>query len=105
MGALDSFNSGKGSFQVNYRGEPDNSIRPQLAIAQLVEPDPKDPVCITGLRLPVVNHFRTPCDMSLIAEPFDASNIQANLTPEFSFVDLHIGRFRDTHWKRVTNWA
>jgi hypothetical protein len=70
-----------------------------MAIAQLLDPDPVHPTFITGLRLLIMSRvgFAAPYRLSTIAEPFEESNLQANLTPEFSFVDLHIGTSQDTH--------
>jgi hypothetical protein len=81
------------SFRINYRGEVNTSVSPAMAIAQFLDPDPVDPIFITGLRMPVVNGigYRAPYELSTIVEPFEESNIQVNLTPKYSFVDLHIG--------------
>ena len=81
-------------FKVNYQGEVCPSIDPELVVAQLVEPDSRNPAFLTGLRLSLVDErgFRTPYLLSTVAEPFEESNIQVNLTPKFSFVDLHIGQ-------------
>ncbi|KAH8431015.1 uncharacterized protein LDX57_008676 [Aspergillus melleus] len=80
------------TFRVNYQGEVDASVDPGIAIAQLLDPDPLKPVFLTGLRLPILAElgFRCPSDLCTVAEPMEESNVQINLTPKFSFVDLHI---------------
>jgi hypothetical protein len=79
---------------VNYQGEVDQNVDPHLVIAQLVDSDPHKPVFLTGLRLPIVQDlgFRVPLDVCNVVEPFYESNEQVNLTPKYSFVDLHIGK-------------
>ena len=76
------------------RGERDDTVDPRKAIAQLSEPEPTNPVFITGLRLPLLSNglFRTPVELSNFMEPYEETNIQLNLTPKYSFIDLHIGK-------------
>jgi hypothetical protein len=80
-------------YKVNSRGESDQSVKPGTAVAQLVEPDSSSPVFLTGLRLPVMAElgFQVPYELSAIVEPVEESNVQTNLTPKYTFVDLHIG--------------
>lgn len=87
------------TLRVNYQGEVDASVDPGMAIAQLLEPDPLKPVFLTGLRLPILAAlgFRCPSDLCTVAEPMEESNVQINLTPKFSFVDLHIGKIAPFH--------
>lgn len=87
------------TFRVNYQGELDASVDPGMAVAQLLEPDPLKPVFLTGLRLPILAElgFRCPSDLSTVTEPMEESNVQINLTPRFSSVDLHIGKFGPFH--------
>jgi hypothetical protein len=79
---------------VNYQGELDTVADPNVAISQLVDADPNKPVFLTGLRLPIIENleFRVPLDVCKVAEPFYESNEQVNMTPKYSFVDLHIGK-------------
>lgn len=80
-------------FQVSCQGEIDEAFDPFVVMSQLVDPDPINPAFITGLRLPSIEKcgFRTPCAISAVTEPFAATNNQVNVTPKYSFVDLHIG--------------
>ncbi|KAE8372197.1 hypothetical protein BDV26DRAFT_286157 [Aspergillus bertholletiae] len=88
-----SMSGSESTFRVNFQGEVDSSVKPSLAIAQLVKPrSDKATVYLTGLRLPTVDKlgFRCPDDLCTVVEPMEESNQQVNLTPRFSFVDLHI---------------
>ncbi|KAJ5203619.1 uncharacterized protein N7498_004498 [Penicillium cinerascens] len=80
-------------FRVNFQGEVDEAFDPYLVLSQLIDPDPNKTAFLTGLRLPSVDNFgfRLPCDVSTVVEPFDETNNQVNLTPKYSFVDLHTG--------------
>ncbi|EED14478.1 hypothetical protein TSTA_106880 [Talaromyces stipitatus ATCC 10500] len=79
-------------FRLNYQGEVNESIDPTIVLAQLVDPDPCCPAFLTGLRSPSVEScgFRCPYDLCTVVEPEEECNIQVNMTPKFSFVDLHI---------------
>ncbi len=98
LATLDFLNDkpvGRGStYTVFSRGERDDSVDPREAIAQLCDPEPTNPVFLTGLRLPGFSDglFRTPMELSNFVEPYEETNIQLNLTPKYSFVDLHIGK-------------
>jgi hypothetical protein len=86
------------TFKTNFQGEADDSITPSSVISQLVKPRcDKAAAFLTGLRLPTVKKrgFRCPDDLCMIVEPMEESNEQVNLTPRYSFVDLHIGRFHN----------
>ncbi|KAE8334465.1 hypothetical protein BDV24DRAFT_26640 [Aspergillus arachidicola] len=52
----------------------------------------KAAVYLTGLRLPIVKKmgFRCPDDLCTVVERNEEPNEQVNLTPKFSFADLHI---------------
>jgi hypothetical protein len=82
------------AFRVNYQGEVDTLVDPATTIAQLLDPDPSSPVFLTGLRLPIVadRGFRCPYELCRVVEPMEESNSQVNVTPKYSFVDLHIGK-------------
>jgi hypothetical protein len=82
-------------FRINYQGEVNESIDPKIVLAQLIDPDPCSPAFLTGLRLPSVEScgFRCPYGLCEVLEPEEECNIQINMTPKYSFVDLHIGRF------------
>jgi hypothetical protein len=84
----------RSTYTVFSRGERDDSVDPREAIVQLVDPEPTNPVLLTGLRLPLFSNglFRTPIEPSNFVEPYEETNIQPNLTPKYSFVDLHIGK-------------
>jgi hypothetical protein len=86
--------SSESRFRANFQGEVDEAFDPYLVLSQLIDPDPNKPAFLTGLRLPSVDYFgfRSPYDISTIIEPFDETNNQVNLTPKYSFVDLHTGR-------------
>lgn len=86
--------SSESRFRANFQGEVDEAFDPYLVLSQLIDPDPNKPAFLTGLRLPSVDHFgfRSPCDISTVIEPFYETNNQVNLTPKYSFVDLHTGR-------------
>ncbi|KXL41588.1 hypothetical protein M433DRAFT_72742 [Acidomyces richmondensis BFW] len=83
--------SSESRFRANFQGEVDEAFDPYLVLSQLIDPDPNKPGFLTGLRLPSIDQFgfRSPCDISSIIEPFDETNNQVNLTPKYSFVDLH----------------
>lgn len=85
--------SSEARFRANFQGEVDEAFDPYLVLSQLIDPDPNKPAFLTGLRLPSVDSlgFRLPCDISTVVEPFDETNNQVNLTPKYSFVDLHTG--------------
>jgi hypothetical protein len=87
-------NNSKPTCAVFSRGEGDDSVDLQEAIAQLVDPEPNNPVFLTGLKLPLLSKslFRTLIELSNFVEPYEETNIQLNLTPKYSFVDLHIGK-------------
>lgn len=82
-------------FQVNCQGEINGSIDHRIVVAQLIDPDPVQPVFLTGLRLPSTEScgFRCPYDLCKVVEPEEECNVQVNMTPKYSFVDLHIGKF------------
>jgi hypothetical protein len=82
------------AFRVNYQGEVDTLVDPATTIAQLLDPDPSSPVFLTGLRLPIVadRGFSSPYELCRVVEPMEESNSQVNVTPKYSFVDLHIGK-------------
>ncbi|KAJ5161028.1 hypothetical protein N7492_006420 [Penicillium capsulatum] len=79
-------------FCVNFQGEVDDTVNPRVVISQLVDADHNKTAFLTGLRLPIVDDlgFRVPPDICRLFEPFSESNNQVNLTPKYSFVDLHI---------------
>ncbi|KAJ5394680.1 hypothetical protein N7509_006467 [Penicillium cosmopolitanum] len=79
-------------FHVNYQGEVDKTVDPLIVVSQLVDPDPNKPAFLTGLRLPTIDDLglRVPHSVCKFFEPFHESNEQANLTPRYSFVDLHV---------------
>ena len=87
----------KGRSKVCYtifsRGERDDNVDPREAIAQLCDPEQTNPIFLTSLRLSLVNKsmFRVPIKLSTTVESYDEANIQLNLTPKYSFIDLHIG--------------
>ena len=68
------------------------SVEPNTAVAQLVDPDSNKPVFLTGLQLPAVDNLRfcAPHDIRKFVEPVDETNVQVNLMPGHSFVDLQI---------------
>ena len=98
LATLDFFNDKsmdcRSTYTVFSRGDRDDSVDLQEAIAQLCDPEPTNPVFLTGLRLPLLSNglFRTPVELSNFVEPYEETNIQLNLTPKYSFVDLHIGK-------------
>ncbi|OKL55209.1 hypothetical protein UA08_09520 [Talaromyces atroroseus] len=79
-------------FRINYQGEINDSLNPGMALAQLIDPDPCRPVFLTGLRLATIEScvFRCPYDLCAVVEPEEECNVQVNMTPKFSFIDLHI---------------
>jgi hypothetical protein len=82
-------------FRINFQGEINESINPGIVVAQLIDPNPVQTVFLTGLRLPSAENcgFRCPYDLCAVVEPEEECNVQVNMTPKYSFVDLHIGRF------------
>ena len=83
-----------GSATVFRRGEVDPNVDPLRALAQsFIDPEPTDPVFLTGLRLPSVsdNTFLVPEELSRFVEPMHEENVQLHLTPKFTKVDCHIG--------------
>lgn len=96
----------KCSFRVNYCGEINMSINPDMAIAQLVDPDPAGLTLITGLQSPTVDRFgfAAPYKLSIIVKPFKESNIQVNLTPDFLLLTC-ISVNLEIHIENVTNCA
>jgi hypothetical protein len=72
----------------------DTLVDPATTIAQLLDPDPLSPVFLTGLRLLIVadRGFRCPYELCRVVEPMEELNSQVNVTPKYSFVDLHIGK-------------
>ncbi|KAJ5543651.1 hypothetical protein N7513_007159 [Penicillium frequentans] len=84
--------SSESRFRANFQGEVDEKLDPYIVLSQLIDPDLNKPAFLTGLRLPSIDHFGfcSPCEMSTTIEPFDETNDQVNLTPKYSFVDLHI---------------
>ncbi|KAL4935580.1 hypothetical protein BDV06DRAFT_228695 [Aspergillus oleicola] len=79
-----------GGFSISIKGEVGDKSQAGLAIAQLLDPDPAHPAFLVSLQLPLVERgFCCPATISSIAEPMDESCPEANLTPKFSFVDLH----------------
>lgn len=82
-------------FRINFQGEINETIDHGIVLAQLIDPDPVHPVFLTGLRLPSVENcgFRCPYDLCAVVEPEEECNVQVNMTPKYSFVDLHIGKF------------
>lgn len=85
--------SSKGTYEIYRQGERDENVDPREAIAQLCDPEPLNPIFLTSLRLPCIRRgvFETPVELSNFVEPYEETNHQLNLTPKFSFVDLHIG--------------
>jgi hypothetical protein len=94
IGSKQTQSASEEDFRINYQGEVNESIDPRIVFAQLVDPDPCSPAFLTGLRLPSVEScgFRCPYDLCGVLEPEEECNIQVNMTPKYSFVDLHIGR-------------
>lgn len=82
-------------FWINYLGEVNESINPRIVLVQLIDLDPVHPVSLMDLRLPSVENcgFCCPYDLCVVVEPEEECNDQVNMTPKYSFVDLHIGRF------------
>jgi hypothetical protein len=87
-------NNSTSTFSVNYQGEVGQRVQAGLAIAQLLDPTPRNPVSILSLRLPVLEElgFCCPVDLCSVIEPMEETPARANLTPKFSFVDLHTGK-------------
>ncbi|KAJ5263155.1 hypothetical protein N7478_010760 [Penicillium angulare] len=85
--------SSESRFRANFQGEVDEKLDPYVVLSQLIDPDMNETAFLTGLRLPSIDHFgfRSPCEISTTIEPFDETNNKVNLTPKYSFVDLHIG--------------
>uniref|UniRef100_A0A093V791 JmjC domain-containing histone demethylation protein 1 n=1 Tax=Talaromyces marneffei PM1 TaxID=1077442 RepID=A0A093V791_TALMA len=79
-------------FRVSCQGEVNGSIDHRIVLAQLIDPDPVQPIFLTGLRLPSAENygFRCPYDLCAVVEPEEECNVQVNMTPKYSFVDLHI---------------
>ncbi|EEA18485.1 hypothetical protein PMAA_102620 [Talaromyces marneffei ATCC 18224] len=79
-------------FRISCQGEINGSMDYRIALAQLIDPDPVQPVFLTGLRLPSAENcgFRCPYDLCAVVEPEEECNVQVNMTPRYSFVDLHI---------------
>jgi hypothetical protein len=79
------------------RGEQVTTIDPIVPFSQLVEPNPENPICIIGLRpSTLVNGtpFRTPPELLKVLTPHNEKDMQFNITPKYSFVDVHIGESR-----------
>lgn len=87
-------NNSTNSFTVTYQGEVGQPVKAGMAIAQLLDPNPIDPVSVLSLRLPILEElgFCCPVDLCSVIEPMEETPPQANLTPKYSFVDLHIGK-------------
>ncbi|KAL6228854.1 hypothetical protein BDW75DRAFT_226124 [Aspergillus navahoensis] len=90
------------TFIVNCQGVVGKSEEAGLAFSQLLDPNPIYPVSILSLRLPILKElgFRCPVDLRSVIEPMEESHPRANLTPRFSFVDLHIGKYFRAHMNR-----
>ncbi len=80
-------------YAVFNKGEIDNRIDPREAIVQLSDPEPDNPVFLVNLKLPSLSDhvFRVSPELSHAVEAYEEANVQVNLTPKYSFVDLHIG--------------
>jgi len=76
------------------RGEVDSTLDPRLAVAQLAEPNPNDPISIIGLRLEIMpdNLLKAPVSLSKFVEPFEEEDLQLLLTPKYCATDLHLGK-------------
>lgn len=78
------------------RGEQVTWVDPMVPFSQLVRPNPDNPICIIGLRpQSLVNGtpFRAPPQLLKLLTPHHEKDMQFNITPKFSVVDLHIGEF------------
>jgi len=78
------------AYRVYERGERGGD--PAAAFWQLQHPNPNNPTFIIGLELSIAHdiHFRVPEELSLT--PLMEQPMVWNVTPQCSFVDLHIGR-------------
>jgi len=76
------------------RGEVDSTLDPRLAVAQLAEPNPNDPISIIGLRLEIMpdKMLKAPVSLSRFVEPFEEEDLQLLLTPKYCATDLHLGK-------------
>jgi hypothetical protein len=87
-----SFNLPKKAYRVFERGERGGD--PSAAFWQLLQPNPNNPVCIIDLQLTLSHdiHFRASEELFDILTPLMEQQMVFNLTPKYSFVDLHIGK-------------
>ena len=54
-----------------------------------------NPIGVYDIALAIVGNFADTTitiELSNFVEPYEETNIQLNLTPKYSFVDLHIGK-------------
>jgi hypothetical protein len=67
---------------------------PSTAFWKLLQPNPNNPTCIIGLELTLAQdiHFRVSEELFQFLNPLIEQQIAFNLTPKYSFVDLHIGK-------------
>jgi hypothetical protein len=87
-----SFHLSKKAYRVYERGERGGD--PSTAFWQLLQPNPNNPVCIIDLQLTLGHdiHFRASEELLDILTPLMEQQMVFNLTPKYSFVDLHIGK-------------
>jgi hypothetical protein len=88
-----------GSATAFRRGEADPNVDPLRALAQsFIDPEPLDPVFLTGLRLPSVSDdkFLVPEELSKYVESLQEENVQAHLCPKFTNVIAHTGKSNRT---------
>jgi hypothetical protein len=93
LGTLESLCLPTSSFTVFKNGEKGEKKYFAQAIHQLHEPDPNDPVFLTGIRLLGIddNPLKIPSQLSVYVESFFETYLQFNLCPKYTVVELHIG--------------